>query len=127
MLVLATALGLAGSAAAATSPLHGVFETTVKGSAPPLNGTWVISFAPSGGYAVVREPDTKALQVVGSSTVSGGTVVVVDEKGPASCPGKIAKAAYAWRLTATKLTLTKISDPCSGRAVILGGTFTRIR
>ena len=99
----------------------------MNGSAPPLNGTWAISLAPNGGYAVVKEPDTKALRVVGSSTISGGTVILVDQKGPASCPGKIAKATYSWRPIATKLTLTKISDPCTGRPGILGGTFTRIR
>ena len=126
MFALATALGVAGSAAAATSPLHGVFETTVQGSAPPLNGTWLISFATNGAYAVFKEPDSKALQIGGSSTVSGQTVVLVDQKGPASCPGRIAKATYTWRLTRRTLKLTKITDPCTGRAVILGGIFTRV-
>ena len=124
-LALMSALGFAGSAAAA-SPLHGVFETTVKGSAPELNGTWLISFAPNGAYAVVKEPDTKALQAGGASTVSGHTVVLVDQEGPASCPGRMARGRYGWQLNGATLKLTKISDPCTGRTIILGGTFTRV-
>jgi hypothetical protein len=126
LLALATALVFAGAGAAASTPLRGVFKTTVSGSAPPLNGTWLISFAGNGTYEVVKEPDTKAPQVRGSSTVAGQTVVLVDQRGPASCPGTIAKGTYSWRLTATTLKLTKISDSCTGRAVILGGTFTRV-
>jgi hypothetical protein len=125
-LLVVSAVVLAATAAAATSPLHGVWQTKIKSAAPSLNGTWLLSFSPSGAYAVVKKPNTKALMVGGISTASGTTVTMTDREGPASCPGASARAKYSFRITGKKLKLTKISEPCSGRGVILGGTFTKV-
>lgn len=125
-LLVIPALALAVAASAATSPLHGVWQTTVKNPVPPLHGTWVISFAPNGAYAVVKEPNTKSLMVGGTSTVSGNTVTLTDKEGPASCPGSSARAKYTFKITGKKLKLTKISEPCTGRGVIFAGTFTKV-
>ena len=119
-------LALASAAAAANSPLHGVWQTTVSSPAPALRGTWLISFAPNGAYAVVKKPNTKALMVGGTSTVSGATLTMTDREGPASCSGSTARARYSFKITGKTLKLTKISEPCTGRSVILAGTFTRV-
>ena len=120
------ALAFAGVASAAPSPLRGVWQTTVSSPVPALRGTWLISFAPNGGYAVVKEPDTKALMVGGTSTVAGSTLTMTDKEGPASGPGSTARARYAFRITGKILKLTKISEPCTGRSIILAGTLTRV-
>jgi hypothetical protein len=125
-LLVVPALVLASGATAATSPLHGVWQTKITGSAPALDGTWVISFGPNGAYAVVKAPNTKALMVGGASKVSGSTVTLTDEEGPASCPGSTARAKYRFTITGKTLKLTKISEPCTGRGVIFAGTFTRV-
>jgi hypothetical protein len=125
-LLVGAALALAVAAAAATSPLHGVWQTSVKSSVPVLQGTWLLSFAPNGAYAVVKEPNTKTLMVGGTSTVAGGTVTMTDKEGPASCTGSTARARYSFKITGNKLRLTKISETCSGRGAILAGAFTRV-
>jgi hypothetical protein len=125
-LLVVSVLVLAVAAAAATSPLHGVWQAKIKSSVPALNGTWLLSFSPNGAYAVVKEPNTKALMVGGISTASGSTVTMTDKEGPASCAGSTARAKYGFKITGKKLKLTKISEPCSGRGVILGATFTKV-
>jgi hypothetical protein len=126
LLVLVPALVLAGAGAAATSPLHGVWATKVKSTAPVLNGAWLISFASNGTYAVVKEPNTKSLLVGGVSTVSGNTLTMTDKTGPASCPGSTARAKYSFKITGKTLKLTKISEPCTGRGIIFAGSFTKV-
>ena len=72
------------------------------------------------------KPNTKAIMVSGSSTVSGGTLTLTDKGGPASCPGPTARARYSYKITGKNLKLTKLSEPCTGRGVIFAGTFTKV-
>jgi hypothetical protein len=125
--ILLPALALVG-VAQAKSPLYGVYQVTIKGSAAQLNGTWLISFAPNGAYAVVKEPNTTTALIGGSSSTSGGTVTMTDKAGPAACTGKTATARYRWSLSGRTLRLTKVKDACAGRSVILGtSSFTKVR
>jgi hypothetical protein len=125
---LLAALVAAGSAAAKKTPLAGVFEVTVKGPVAQLNGTWLLSFAPSGVYAIVKEPKTKQLLSGGSSSIKGKTITFVNKKGPLACPGASAKGTYSWHLSGKRLKLTKIADLCDGRPPVLTSeTLTKVR
>jgi hypothetical protein len=125
-LLCVPALAFAGASVAATSPLQGTWKTMISSPVPLLHGTWEITFAPNGAYTVVKAPNTKALMVSGTSTVSGSTLTLTDKGGPASCPGSTARARYTFKVTGKTLKLTKISEPCTGRAVIFAGTFTKV-
>lgn len=125
--LLLPALALVG-VAQAKSPLYGVYQVTIKGSAAQLNGTWLVSFAPNGAYAVVKEPDTTVPLIGGRSSTSGSTVTMTDKTGPAACTGTTATARYKWSLAGKKLTLTKVKETCAGRAVILATSpLTKVR
>lgn len=127
VLVPALAFSLVG-AAQAKSPLAGTYQVTIKGSAAQLNGTWQISFAPSGAYVVVKAPNTKATLIGGSSSTSGATLTMTDKAGPAACTGKTATARYKWSLSGKSLKLTKVKDACAPRAVILATSpLTKVR
>ena len=130
VLVLALAVGAltsAGVSGAASSPLHGVFETTVKGKSSLLNGKWLISFAPNGAYAVVKEPATKTLLIGGVSKVSGHTVALTDKTGPLRCTGSQVNASYSWTISGKTLKLKPTKEACGGRGAVLGSApFTRV-
>ena len=126
LLVVVPAVALAGTAVAAKSPLTGTWQTTVKSPVPVFKGTWQIIFTPDGAYTVVKKPNTSAAMVNGTSTVAGTTLTMNDKNGPASCPGSTARARYGFKIKGKTLRLTKISEPCTGRAVILAGTFTKV-
>ena len=121
-------LAWASAALAATSPLAGVYQTVItgqKGQAAVLNGTWLISFAPNGAYAVVKEPSSSTLLIGGSSSVAGTTIVFHDKTGPLAC---VASGRYSWKLIGKTLKLTKLTDTCAGRVLVLSSaTYARVR
>jgi hypothetical protein len=131
LLALTLTLGAcvtAGSSAAASTPLAGVYQATIKGSAPQLNGVWLISFAPNGAYAVVKKPSTTKLLIGGLSTVSGHSLAMHDETGPLACIGSQARATYSWALSGKKLRLMIVKDKCAGRAAVLASApYTKVR
>lgn len=112
-------------AGAAASPLKGVFEAKIKSSNAQLKGTWLISFAGTGAYAVAKEPSSTLL-IGGSSSVSGHTLTMTDQTGPLACKGGQARATYSWSLSGKKLTLKAVKDACAGRSLILAGAFTKV-
>ena len=112
-----TALALALSvpaAASAASPLKGVYSAKVTGKSAQLNGTWLLSFAPNGAYAVVKEPDTSTLLIGGSSTTSGSVLTLVDRTGPLACTGRSATSCGACRRS--PLSVWHACDPQSETA-----------
>ena len=124
---LAAAL-LAASATAASSPLAGVFQVTIKGKITALNGTWLVSIAPNGAYAIVKEPSTKTVLIGGTSTVSGTKITFHDKTGPLACAGASAVGKYSWSLSGKTLKLTKVADACGGRALVLtSSTLAKVR
>ena len=52
---------------------------------------------------------------------STSRIYLSNEVGPAACPQF---GVYAWKRAGKRLTFTKISDSCAGRAVVLGLPFT---
>jgi hypothetical protein len=125
LLTCVCALVCAGVASAKTSPLNGVFETKIAGKTGVLNGTWLISFAPNGTYAVVKEPNTSTLLIGGSSAVSGSKVSMVDKAGPLACKSL---GTYSWSLSRKTLRLTRVKDTCAGRVAVLSSTaYTKVQ
>ena len=93
-----------------------------------LNGTWLLSFAPNGAYAIVKEPNTKTLLIGGSSTATAGKLTFHDKTGPLACTGKTAVGTYSWKLSGKTLKLTKLADGCAGRiAVLTTASLTKVR
>jgi hypothetical protein len=128
VLLIAAVTAAAAGATQPKSPLDGVYRVTISGNAAQLNGTWLISFAPNGAYAVVKEPNTTQLLIGGTSTTRRGTVTMTDKTGPAKCTGRTATARYRYSLSNGGLRLTKVKDLCGPRTVILASTgLTKVR
>ncbi len=120
---LIAALALAATALAATK-LSGTFTTTISGKGPStlngaLDGTWKITFK-KGAYKVT---DNGHAAVNGAYKLKGSTISLTDKAGPAKCSetGK-----YKFQLNGKTLKLTKISDPCAGRAGVLSRKLTKV-
>ena len=109
------ALALPSVVLAGTLPL-GKYTTKVKTPAR-LKGMWVLSFLKGGKYTIT---DNGAVVVRGHFT-STSRIYLSNETGPAACPQF---GAYAWKRTGKTLRFTKLSDPCAGRATVLGHLFT---
>ena len=123
--LLLVATGTALAVRVPSTPLGTSFQTTLSGKSALLNGTWTLSFSPTGAYTVAKQPSTRIL-IGGTATVAGHTIVFVDSNGPNACTGSQVRGAYSWTMTAGKLRLKVTSDACSGRATVLGsGTFVK--
>ena len=120
-------LVLAGTAVAAPTPVAGVYQATIKGKASLLNGTWLISFAPSGAYTVAKEPATRLPLIGGVSKVSHQSLSFDDKTGPLACTGAQAKAVYSWSRSGSKLILKPVHETCAGReAILASGPLTKV-
>jgi hypothetical protein len=114
------------SVAAASSPIAGIYVTTISGKPAQLDGKWILSFAGNGGYAVAKAPKTSAILIGGRSTTAGHTLTMVDGFGPLACTGASAKGTYSWRFSGTTLKLAKKHDTCAGRPLVLAGSWTKV-
>ena len=94
----------------------GKYTTNVKSPAR-LKGTWVLDFVKGGKYTIT---DNGAVVVRGHFTTTSW-IYLSNETGPAACSQY---GVYAWKRTGKTLKFTKVSDPCAGRAVVLGLPFT---
>ncbi len=120
-LLLATVVALlviAGTAAAAGTPLHGTFQTVIaKAPQPQLVGIWRITLLPSSHYTIKRNDD---VLIRGRDTQTKTTISFGHETGPAACTGSEASATYKWSLHAgSVLYLTAVRDSCPGRHLVL--------
>jgi hypothetical protein len=111
-----TALALPSIVFAGPNLPLGKYTTTVKTPAR-LKGIWVLNFAKGGKYTI---KDNGAVVVHGHFT-STSRIYFSNETGPAACPQS---GVYAWKRAGKTLKFTKISDPCVGRAAVLGHSFT---
>ena len=126
LLTALAALVLAGVASAAGPT--GVFLTKISGKNAQLDGTWLLSIAPNGVYAVVKEPDTKTILIGGQSAVNGKNMAFADKLGPLACKGAAAIGYYTFTLAGKTLTLHVARDRCAGRpAVLASAPFTKGR
>jgi hypothetical protein len=119
LMIAALALALPSIVLAGQDLPLGKYVTIVKTPAT-LKGTWVLSFMKSGKYTIT---DSGAVVVRGHFT-STSRIYLSGETGPAACPQF---GVYAWKRTGKTLTFTKVSDPCVGRATVLGHRFTATR
>jgi hypothetical protein len=94
----------------------GKYTANVKTPAR-LKGTWVLNFMKGGKYSIT---DNGAVVVRGHFT-STSRIYLSNETGPAACPQS---GVYSWKRTGKTLKLTKVSDPCVGRAAVLKLPFT---
>ena len=116
------ALALAGASLAATT-LTGTFTTRIVGGEPRFDGVWTIKLSAGGKYTIALGKQTL---ITGTATFNGSKITFGHESGPAACTGAQATGVYGWRLTGKTLRVTRYSDQCQGRRVVLGYPFTRV-
>jgi hypothetical protein len=93
----------------------GKYTTSVKTPAR-LKGIWVLNFMQGGKYTIT---DNGVVVVRGHFT-STSRIYLSNETGPAACTQF---GVYAWKRAGKTLRFTKVSDPCVGRAAVLGHPF----
>jgi curli biogenesis system outer membrane secretion channel CsgG len=109
----------AGTASAAS--LSGTFKTKIGGNSR-FAGTWTIKFS-HGNYKVT---DNGKAVVRGRYTLSGNKLTMRDSSGPAAC-GPTGR--YTYKISGSTLKFKNKTDTtvaCSGRAVVLSRTFTKV-
>ena len=106
------------SMAFAAGTLVGKYTANVA-SPTALKGTWTLTFAKAGTYAVA---DQGHIVIRGKYTTAGSRVSLGHETGPAACP---TGATYSWKRSGKTLKLTRIKDTCAGRTTVLAHTFTQ--
>jgi len=84
----------------------GTYSSTAAGT------KWSLKFDESSKVTVTSNGE---VVVEAAYKVKGDELEVTDEKGPMACD-KAQTGKYKWKLDGKKLTLTKISDECDGRA-----------
>ena len=94
----------------------GKYTTSVKTPAR-LKGIWVLNFMKGGKYTITDN----GVAVVRGHFTSTSRIYLSNETGPAACTQF---GVYAWKRAGKTLRFTKVSDPCVGRAAVLGHTFT---
>jgi hypothetical protein len=115
-MIAALALALPSVVLAVRNLPLGKYTTTVKTPAR-LKGIWVLNFMKDGKYTIT---ENGAVVVRGHFT-STSRIYLSNETGPLACSQF---GVYAWKRAEKILKFTKVSDPCAGRAAVLGHTFT---
>lgn len=119
--VVAACLSISSTALAATVP-NGVYQTQITSGTygGVLKGTWTISFA-HGTYSVT---DKGAPVITGVFKISGNEMTLTDKKGKDACPGS---GTYSFKLAGNSLKFARVKDSkaCTGRIVVLAGSFTK--
>jgi hypothetical protein len=106
------------SLAVGSAPLTGKYMTKITAPAE-FKGTWVLTFAKGGSYTVTEDGH---VVVRGRYSTSGSKITFSHETGPLSCTKA---GTYTWRQSGNTLRFTRQSDAlCTGRAGVLGHTFT---
>jgi hypothetical protein len=101
------------SFALAGATLPGTYTTKITTPAQ-FKGTWALTFAKGGTYTITERG---TVVVRGHYASLGSQITFSKETGPLAC----AKFGdYHWKRTGAKLAFTRVSDPCTGRAYVLG-------
>jgi hypothetical protein len=124
LLALASAaLAAAGIAAGAVHTLNGTFTAKISGApSPVLDGSWSLRFGPGARYTISKDGTTA---IVGRATYGKGTIAFGHETGPLACTGAQARGVYRWKVSGRTLRLTRRSDACTGRRLVLAHAFKR--
>ena len=83
-----------------------------------VKGTSTFTFAKGGTYTIAQGG---AVVVHGHYAALGSEITLSRETGSRACPQF---GDYHWKRTGKTLKPTRVSDPCAGRALVLGHTFT---
>jgi len=108
-------------AQAGDGPPPGIY--TAKIAAPAaLKGTWTLSFARNGTYAISQNGK---VVVHGHDLSIGPQIQLYRETGPKACK---ALGFYNFKRSGKTLTFSSLHDPgCAGRAVVLSHRFTFVK
>jgi hypothetical protein len=79
---------------------------------------FTLTFGDKGVFRVMKG---EQLGVEGEYSVTGEQIKLTDKQGPFACANGQETATYTWKLEGDTLTLTKVSDPCDGRAQAISG------
>jgi len=107
---------LGGVSQAGAAELPGTWTADVNGAAYDL------TFDSSGGLSVVA--DNRAIAIA-RYEADDGELVITDLGGAEACQGDNAEATYAYELSESQLSLSKVEDPCEKRSDFLDGTTFR--
>ena len=120
-LAVAIAMLAVSSVALAAGGPVGTYSTTIKSPAQ-LKGTWAITFAKGGAYAVSVNGET----VARGRYASTATTITLDRERGSGCTGA---GTYAWKRSGKTVTFTKKreSPSCQARALVLSHRFTQVR
>ncbi len=77
-----------------------------------------------GEYTIPSDPTHTPYDVTGSYTIHSDTFQFVNLAGTSSCPFGDT-GTYTFIVNNNNLTLSIVSDQCSGRGVFMPGTYTR--
>lgn len=119
-------LVVAATAGAATPTLPGTYTTKISGKQTPLNGEWAISIGHNGDYVILKRINKTQgkVEVRGKALLNPKHVVTFrKETGPLACK---AAGKYRWARNGQQLTFVRLHDTCTGRRVVLGGTFRKV-
>ena len=121
------ALVAAATAGAATPTLPGTYTTTISGKQPKaINGDWAISIGKNGDYVILKRVSKTQgkIEVKGHALLNANRIVTfTKETGPLACK---VTGKYRWTRNGKKLTFLRLHDTCTGRRVVLGGTFRKV-
>jgi hypothetical protein len=104
------------SLALAGASLPGTY--TAKLTTPAqFKGTWSLTFVAALKYTI---SERGKVVVRGHYVSVGSQITFSQETGPLGCKQF---GVYSWKRAGAKLTFKRISDPCAGRAYVLGHPF----
>jgi hypothetical protein len=117
----------AATVSAATPTLPGTYTTTISGKQPAaINGDWAISIGKNGDYVILKRVSKTQgkIEVRGHALLNPNHIVTFrKETGPLACK---VTGKYRWTRTGKRLTFLRLHDTCTGRRVVLGGTFRKV-
>lgn len=79
-------------------------------------GVWILTFEADADFRATKDG---AVVVQGNVLVSNNQIILRDLAGSFSCAPPTDKGTYGWVVSANLLTLTLVSDGCSGRRDVL--------
>lgn len=127
---LALVAACAGTMLAATASAAGpsisphIWGVKISGAPVALfNGTWLLAVQ-TPEFAVSRN---RVLAIKGTVRINGNQITFHDVSGPLACKASQVNGRYAWKITGTKLSFTRLADKCQGRRTLLTAIFARVR
>jgi hypothetical protein len=124
--LVGASLALGISACGGASTPSGAYTATIPATggrlAKQIGGTWTVAFS-SKGYTITNGSEEGL--AIGKGSYVRGTTFVINPLTSGSCgPGR-GTGTYRLKLSGSKLTFIRVTDPCKTRSLILSRTFTK--